>query len=881
MKRTDRELPTPLDELKRRISAIDEALVAEFWSAADVSSLVQRRAVFIDAFLSELWELWFRKAENHALLAVGGYGRGELHPHSDVDLLILVRTDTYKNEAVESFVRLLWDLGLEIGISVRTPRECLETARTDLTIMTALLERRLVCGSGKLAQDLDRRLNKRGLWPAKRFFQGKVKEQSARHAQFVDVEYGLEPNIKTSPGGLRDIQTINWVTNRIFGSDDPQELTELGLLTQQEADTLAEGKRLLWKIRFALHVVAGRKEDQLLFSYQREIATRFGYQDEEGLIAVEQFMRDYYRVVLELREVNDILLQTIREKFRERLTRGRVRAINDRFQLRSNYLEVRSPTVFKDHPPALMEMFVHLANNQHALGVRANTIRLVRDHLYLIGDEFRKTPEVSEHFLTLLRSPHRLVSQLTRLRRYGILGRYIPEFGRVIGQMQHDLFHIYTVDAHTMILVRNLRRFFLPNFQDDFSLMKDVVNRIDQVELLYLAALFHDLGKGLGGNHSSLGAESARVFCKQLGLSSDTSELVVWLVQNHLLMSTTSQRLDISDPDVIQTFAEQVKSTRYLNFLLLLTVADIKATAPKLWNTWRSSLLQQLYLSAHAVLERGINVRSDVLRTIEEKKRATAIKLQERDTTNVHLEALWSDTTDSFVLNHDVEMLADIAIALEQKSSPQDIVVLMAQSTVDTAVHNLYDLFVCAPNRKRLFADCVSALSHLNLQVMNARITTGRSDVCYDSFAVMTLDGRELNNTELAHTKKTISDSLSGKRSVSRTQSKHISRQMKQFSIPTKVNLKPSTLQGLTELELIAADRPGLLALVGHLLDEMDVEIHSARISTLGERVEDFFTISRRGTSPKLTEKQKQRICDELPQRISMDLVEPVIASSF
>ena len=881
MKRTDRELPTPLDELKRRISAVDEALVAEFWSAADVSSLVQRRAVFIDAFLSELWELWFRKAENHALLAVGGYGRGELHPRSDVDLLILVRTDAYKNEAVESFVRLLWDLGLEIGISVRTPRECLETARTDLTIMTALLERRLVCGSGKLAQDLDRRLNKRGLWSAKRFFQGKVKEQSARHAQFVDVEYGLEPNIKTSPGGLRDIQTINWVTNRIYGSDDPQELTELGLLTQHEADTLAEGKRLLWKIRFALHVVAGRKEDQLLFSYQREIATRFGYKDEEGLLAVEQFMRDYYRVVLELREVNDILLQTIREKFRERLTRGRVRAINDRFQLRSNYLEVRSPTVFKDHPPALMEMFVHLANNEHASGVRANTIRLVRDHLYLIGDEFRKTPEVSEHFLTLLRSPHRLVSQLTRLRRYGILGRYIPEFGRVIGQMQHDLFHIYTVDAHTMILVRNLRRFFLPDFQDDFSLMKNVVNRIDQVELLYLAALFHDLGKGLGGNHSSLGAESARVFCKQLGLNAETSELVVWLVQNHLLMSTTSQRLDISDPDVIQSFAEQVKSTRYLNYLLLLTVADIKATAPKLWNTWRSSLLQQLYLSTHAALERGINVRSDVLRTIEEKKRATAIKLHERETTNIHLETLWSDTSDSFVLNHDVEMLADIAIALEQKSSPQDIVVLMAQSTVDTAVHNLYDLFVCAPNRKRLFADCVSALSHLNLQVLNARITTGHSDICYDSFAVMSLDGRELSDTELTHTKKTISDSLSGKRSVSRTQSKHISRQMKQFNIATTVNLKPSTLQGLTELELIAADRPGLLALIGHVLDEMDVEIHSARISTLGERVEDFFTISRRGTSPELTEKQEQQICEELPQRISMDLVEPVVASSF
>lgn len=744
--------------------------------------------------------------------------------------------------------------------------------------MTALLERRLVCGSPKLAQDLDRRLEKRGLWPMKRFFQAKVKEQSDRHSHFVDVEYGLEPNIKSSPGGLRDIQTISWVTNRAFSTDDPHELTGLGLLTQREADTLAAGKKLLWKIRFALHIVADRKEDQLLFSYQREIATRFGYRDEEGLLAVEQFMRDYYRVVLELREVNDILLQTIRENFRERLTRGRVRPINERFQLRSNYLEVRSPEVFKDHPAALMEMFVHLANNDHALGVRADTIRLVREHLYLIDDEFRKMSEVSAHFIELLKSPHRLVSQLTRLRRYGILGRYIPEFGRVIGQMQHDLFHIYTVDAHTMILVRNLRRFFLPNFQDDFSLMRDVVNRIDQVELLYLAALFHDLGKGLGGNHSSLGAESARVFCDQLALKSEANELVVWLVQNHLLMSTTSQRMDISNPEVIQAFAEKVKSIRHLNYLLLLTVADIKATAPKLWNSWRSSLLQQLYLSAHAVLESGINVRPDVLRTVEEKKRQTAIELRARDVQNVNLDTLWSDTTDSFVRNHDIGLLADIAVALENKQATQDTVVLITQSTVDKTLQNLYNLFICAPNRKRLFADCVSALSHLNLQVMSARITTGSSDLCYDSFAVMTHDGQELSDIQLEHTKKTITDSLSGERAVSRKHSKHISRQLKHFNIPTRVSIQNSNSDGLSELELIAADRPGLLAMVGDLLDELDVEIHSARISTLGERVEDFFTISSRGRSAELTEKQQRNICETLPERIDANLVEPMVA---
>ena len=875
MKSPDRDIPTPsLSELKRRIHTTDNALLEEFWQDGDVGSLIQRRSTFIDAFLSELWQQWFHNDENYALLAVGGYGRGELHPKSDVDLLVLVKNSVFKNDDAEAFVRLLWDLGLDIGISVRTPRECYENARGDLTVVTSLLERRLICGSPKLAQTLDRHLQKRGLWPPKKFANAKVQEQVERHERYADVEYGLEPNIKSSPGGLRDIQNIDWITRRVFNTNEPSKLNELGILTERETETLRLGKEFLWKIRFALHIVSNRKEDQLLFDYQREIANRFGYKDQEGLLAIEQFMRDYYRHVLDLREVNDILIQSVNERFRERFSRGRVRVINDRFQLRSNYLEVRSPEVFKRHPPALMELFVLLANHRAARGVRSDTIRLVREHLYLIDDDFRQNPEVSGYFLALLKSPVRLVSQLTRLRRYGILGRYIPEFGRVIGHMQHDLYHIYTVDAHTMMLVRNLRRYFLPNFQHDFPLIARVVERIDKIELLYLGAIFHDLGKGLGGDHSSLGAEHALQFCQQIGLGAEDYSLVVWLVQNHLLMSTTSQRKDISSPDVIREFAEQVQTTRQLDYLLLLTTADIKSTAPKLLNSWRASLLQQLYLSTYAVLEEGINVESDLRQTIEAKKRATATKVLEQGHRVTNLDHLWSDTNDRFVLNQSVEMLSAIAIALPRTLNLEEPIVLLKQSQTESDIQNLYDLFICINDRKRLFADTVSVLSHMNLQVMSARISTGPSGLCYDAFVLMTPDGGKLSDTDAERTTSVVEDVLTGRKQIESWRNRHISRQLRHFDIPSKVNIRDDQQNGHSELELIAADRPGLLALVGDLFDEMNVDIHAAHISTFGERVEDYFTISSRETNQALTETQKQKICEVLPQRIDADLVQ-------
>ena len=489
----------------------------------------------------------------------------------------------------------LWDLGCEIGHSVRTVRECRRESAADIATATAMFERRLLTGDQKIIASLDRVMAARRLWPSAQFFAAKRDEQIERHANYDNVEYGLEPNIKASPGGLRDQHTVFWIVRREYGTTETAQLREQGVLTQQEETWLIEGKRFLSWVRYGLHLIAGRKEDRLQFEYQRELAQRFGYADTDAKRGVEGFMQLYYRHVLALREVNDIVLQTFEETIVQGRRRPRMEAINERFRLRNKYIETTGPEVFPTAPSAMFEMFVIMANRREIAGVRASTIREIRQNLAAINDQFRRDPKVCELFLELLRAPHTLVSQLTRMRRYGLLSAYLPEFGKIVGQMQHDLFHIYTVDAHTMTLIGNLRRFRYRKAEETYPVAHQCVLNVPKVELLYIAGLYHDIGKGRGGDHSELGAVDAAQFCERHGLSDEDTDLVCWLVRSHLLMSSTAQRKDIHDPDVIADFGSGVKSLERLDYLYALTAADITATNPTLWNSWRASLLRQLY----------------------------------------------------------------------------------------------------------------------------------------------------------------------------------------------------------------------------------------------------------------------------------------------
>ena len=840
---TDTRLDTT--ELRRRIAQADRALADEFWAGADIDALVAERGRFIDAFLAEIWQHWFEHNDNLALLAVGGYGRGELHPHSDIDLLILAKKPSAVQDEIAAFVRLLWDLKLDIGHSVRTLADCKREAARDVVVYTTMMERRRLAGSHLLTAKLDKVLARKSIWPRKRFFRAKQQEQDQRHRQYDHVDYDLEPNLKGSPGGLRDIQTILWITQHDHRSRDLDELVAAGFLTPLEAQWLAEGRRFIWRVRFGLHLIAKRKEDRLLFDYQRELARRFGYRDTDAQLGVEQFMHDYYRHVLLLREVNDILLQHFDEAILRAGERPKIERVNERFHIHNHYIEASHDNVFKTRPASIMEMFVVMANRNDIAGVRASTIRLVRNHLHLIDDAFRNDSEVTAYFMDLLRAPYTVVSQLTRMRRYGVLGRYIPEFGQVVGQMQHDLFHIYTVDAHTMMVIRQMRRLLFRSATEKFPLAARVAHKLPKIELLYVAGLFHDIGKGRGGDHSDLGAADVVRFCRRHGLSEEDTTLVEWLVRAHLTMSATAQRQDIHDPDVVREFARRVGNETRLDYLYALTVADINATNPTLWNGWRATLLGQLYQNTRQQLQEGL----DALRERAAACRESAIRALARHGIDAdRARALWDDPDDDFFVHHSPEQVVAITQAIDGHDIDAGPLVTVLEVADEASAEGATEVFLYDRDRDGLFADSVRAIDSANLRVAAARIATSVSGTCFNSYIVLGIDGAPVADGKRPALAQSLTRAMHGDSDAQTL--RHVSRQLKQFVMPTEVALATDPGARTSTLRVVASDRPGLLATLGGLFEELDISVRRARITTLGERVEDVFEITNRAQHP-------------------------------
>jgi [protein-PII] uridylyltransferase len=634
--------------LRAALQEASRALDEEFRAGRRAGDLLRARATFVDDLLRLVWRESGLGEEALALVAVGGYGRGELHPASDIDLLVLIAADREPPRSnLENFLTQLWDLGLQIGHAVRSVEECAELARNDVTVLTNLLEARLLLGDAALLIDVETRIDARNMWPAEEFFRAKLHEQEARHAKFADTEYSLEPNIKGSPGGLRDLQLIGWLARRHFGWRTVDELRDNRFLNDTEANAIVHGREFLWRVRYALHMITGREEDRLLFDHQRELARLWGFEDGDKL-AVEQFMQLYYRWALALSQLNEVLMLAFDQAVLREGREESVTAIDDYFELRNGYVSARRDSVFTEYPGALLEVFVHAGNHPEAEGIAAETIRLIRDHRHLVDDNFRRLPQHKALFLDILRSNRRMTRQLRRMSRYGILGRYLPAYGRIVGQMQHDLFHSYTVDAHTLLVIENMRRFLKPEHDERFPVTSRVARRLPKIELLYIAGLFHDIGKGRGGDHSELGAVDALEFCEQHGLSRRDCKLVEWLVRNHLTMSAVSQRKDISDPAVVQQFARHVGDQNRLDFLFTLTVADINGTNPKLWNAWRGSLLRQLYTETSRALRRGLENPLDAAEWIAETREAATHFLEYRGFTGAELEALWSRRGDDY-----------------------------------------------------------------------------------------------------------------------------------------------------------------------------------------------------------------------------------------
>jgi [protein-PII] uridylyltransferase len=858
-----------------RIAAFRQALAEggaslrqRFDEDEPIEALVRDRARMVDVVLRHAWALHATPGEKDvALIAVGGYGRGELHPCSDIDVLILLPKSEVSggHEGIERFLTFLWDIGLEVGHSVRTIDDCQRESAQDVSVATTLIEARLLAGPDFLFQAMRRALAQENVWSSQAFLEAKVSEQQARHHRYHDTAYNLEPNVKASPGGLRDIQTIGWVAKRHFGAETLDELVDHGFLTVAELRKLRAAQAFLWKARFGLHVITGRREDRLLFDHQIRLAKMFGYEDATYTLAVEQFMQRYYRTVMDVSLLNEMLLQLFREAI---LGDGEAAIVplNPRFQVRNDYLEVTSDDVFARHPSAILELFRLMQEHPEIRGVRATTIRALGRHLWLIDEEFRQNPRHHRLFLDMMRAPAGVTHELRRMNLYGVLGRYIPAFGRIVGRMQYDLFHAYTVDAHTLFVVRNLRRLALPRFEHEFPELSRLFATLPKPEIVLLAALFHDIAKGRGGDHSVLGAVDAEAFCLEQGLSRYDARLVAWLVRNHLLFSVTAQKKDISDPKVIQDFAHAVGDQTHLDYLYLLTVADVRGTNPKLWNSWKSSLFHDFYERAKRALRRGLEAPVDQDELIAET-RAAALELLTRHGVNAEQAAgVWSRMTAGYFLRHSPAEIAWHTQLLVDRD-PSDTSPLVAVREVTERGGNAVITYM--PHRQHNFARTTALLDQMGLNILDARITPLEGGLSLDTYLVLEDTGTSIADRHRAHQ---IEQQLwrvlqLPEDATPPAVTRRAPRQVRMFSTPTQLTFTEDAARGLTILELIAGDRPGLLSEVGKVLLAERVDVVNARILTIGERAEDVFHVTDDKGQP-LDEDARLRLQDKLTEAL-------------
>ncbi len=857
----------PTADKRAELKAADEALKQRFLDGEAVGRLVHARASVVDDILRGLWHEHVGAARGDmALIAVGGYGRGELHPCSDVDVMVLLDDDVDPagDEGLASFVTVLWDVGLEIGHSVRSVSECRDEAGADLTVATSLMEARLIDGPEALFARMKEAVGPDNIWPSAEFFAEKHKEQIARHHRYDDTGYNLEPNVKGSPGGLRDIQMVGWVAKRHFGCETLAELVDHRFLTPGQLRRLQDGQEFLWRVRFALHVLTGRREDRIVFDHQTKLAAMLGYEDAAYTLAVEQLMQRYYRTVMQLSRLNEALLQ----QFEEAILMdpdADPEPLNERFEVKNGFLRTVHEDVFAADPSALLELFLLLQQNPGIRGVSAYTIGLIQRNLHLIDEEFRQNPRNHRLFLQILRAPEGVTHELRRMNLYGVLGLYLPAFGRIVGRMQYDLFHTYTVDEHTLFVVSNLRRFALSRFDHEYPHCSRIMQQFEQPEIAYLSGLFHDIAKGRGGDHSELGAVDAEAFCLEHGLGAYAARLVAWLVRHHLALSTTAQKKDIGDPDVINEFAELVGDQVHLDHLYVLTVADVRGTNPKLWNSWKATLFRDLYDLTSRALRIDDEHPIDREQLISEKRQQARTSLAELGIADDRIDAVWELFDENYFIRHKSNEIVwhSRCLAESEGGTSASLVDVRRQSAGDGVEAVLY-----TPRRHRTFAHSTAIVDELGMTILDARIVPLKNDYSIDTFIFMELDKRmEIDDARLAKIRGSLERVLVTRDDDVSAVTRSVPRQARVFSTQTCVDFSADVANGRTVMELEAADRPGLLSDVGRVFAEQGVDIAGAKIMTIGERAEDVFYISDESGAP-LSEDAQAELKDRLIERI-------------
>lgn len=871
---------SPLPVVKPLLTNIKQQCHAYFRATLDATTLVAHRCKLIDQILFCLWQhSGFNNSSGNSgisLLAVGGYGRGELHPYSDIDLLIVLENEAsfdIHKEALQGFITLLWDLKLDIGHSVRTLDECVSEAKKDLTIITNMMEVRTLAGDESLLTILQERTHPQSIWSSREFFEAKWQELKDRHAKHEDTEYNLEPNVKKSPGTLRDIQTINWMAMRHFGHEELEELRQYKFLTEFELNLYQHSTEFLWQLRYALHMVSGREEDRLLFDLQIEIAEILGFSDDEEMLGVERMMLQFYRNQLALNELTDILLVHIKDDIFGDSCQDEIEPIDDDLYLCNGYIRLTTPNRISEKPELLLRIFVEFAQRNNIQGMHSSTIRALHDNRDLIDQEFRENPRHNDLFMQLLRSNLQVSSTLRRMMRYGILGRYIPDFGSIIGHMQYDLFHIYTVDEHSLRMVQMLRRYRYADEREHFPVASNLIHKIKRKEVLYITALLHDAGKMYRGEHEVAGAEIASAFCQQHKLKQYDADMVEWLVRNHLLMSQASQRIDINNPEDIHQFALEVGDMDHLQHLFLISVADIYSTNPKLWTGWRSEQMRTLYENTKQAFRRGLNNSMGKDQFISAIQYEAIYELEKLGIDEAHARKIWDEPGDDYFLREGADNIVwHTQLITEHGNSESPLIAIRETSDID--FEGATQIFIFMKGHPNLFAVTTATLDQLNLSIQDARIMTSNNHNAVDTYIVLDENGDSIGNdiARIEQIKKTLTCAISTPEEYNNVIQRRTPRLLKHFKIPTQVTLSNDPVMRRTVLEVIAADRPGLLARMGEFFVTHNLLMHGAKIMTEGERISDIFFITDINdnpiSDPDLCLRIQESICQVLDQQV-------------
>ncbi len=820
---------------RSNLKAQQNALEIGFFQHKNAAQLLKNQSQLIDKLLKEIW-LQANIHKGVALIAVGGYGREELFPYSDIDLLILLpdQHDYVLNEQIEALIGQLWDIGLSVGHSVRTQDECMNEAAQDVTVQTNLLESRLLAGDKANYQLFVQAIN--DLMQPTKFFAAKFKEQDNRHAKFNDSAYSLEPNVKESPGGLRDLHMILWLARSQKLGKNWLELAKNNIITATELRQIQRHERNLQTLRIRLHYLAKRREDRLLFDFQNELADNLGLVNTAHKRASEQLMQSYYRSVKFISLINEILLKTLESTLNK--NKPIISPINARFEAKNGLLETKSAQLLQQQPSAILESFLLLQQHPELAGMSANLLRELQRVKKIVNRDFRDSKENKALFLNILSQQNGVNHSLRHMNNYGILGQYIPVFGKIVGQMQHDLFHVYTVDEHILNVLANLRRFSKPELKHEFPLCSQLFAAFEKPQLLYLAALFHDIAKGRGGDHSALGTKDAKRFCKLHNLPKDDTNLVAWLVEAHLKMSSTAQKSDLSDPNIIEQFAKFVKTESRLTALYLLTVADIRGTSPAVWNAWKARLLESLFYATKRVLN---DETFSVHQTIELRQQEAAHKLSKYGLKAQSYQALWDNVGVSYFVRFEPDEIAWQSRLLTPHINTTKPIVRARLSPNGDGIQ----VMIYTRDQDDLFARICNFFDRMAYNIVQAKVYTTNHGYALNSFIVLDQSGKSVSYSGLLKfIEAELTDKIASTTPLDAPLVGRVSRQVKHMPYVTQISIRAEA-QGMNHtLEIIAGDRPGLLAKIAYIFLQHNVDLHNAKINTLGNRAEDSFLIS-------------------------------------